>query len=64
LSAWWAENFLIVIDPQRQEANRLVNVLLSLDVKRDEKHLWCGLNASGIVRMIHAARNPGWSWVS
>ena len=46
-----------------QEANRLAHVLLSLDVKPDDKVIWCGPNSSGVVRMIHAARKIGASAV-
>jgi fatty-acyl-CoA synthase/long-chain acyl-CoA synthetase len=41
------------------QANRLANALAALGVRRGERIVWCGPNAPGVVRMIHAARKLG-----
>ncbi len=42
-----------------RQANRLGNALLGLGVRPGETVLWCGMNSTGVVRMMHAARKAG-----
>jgi fatty-acyl-CoA synthase/long-chain acyl-CoA synthetase len=41
------------------QANRLAGALLALGVRRGDRVVWCGPNAPGVVRMMHAARKIG-----
>jgi len=41
------------------QANRLAHTLLGLGVRRGDRVVWCGPNAPGVVRLIHAARRIG-----
>ena len=42
-----------------RDANRLANALLGLGIRPGDKVVWCGLNSSGVVCMVHAARKLG-----
>ena len=46
-------------DTLNREANRLGNVLLEAGVRPGQTVLWCGMNSTGVVRMMHAARKAG-----
>ncbi len=42
-----------------EQANRLANAMLSLDIKPGEKVLWCGPNSPQVVAVVCAARKIG-----
>ncbi len=46
-------------DELNRQANRLGNALLGLGIRPGETVLWCGMNSTGVVRMMHAARKAG-----
>lgn len=46
-------------DELNRQANRLGNALLGLGVTPGETVLWCGMNSTGVMRMMHAARKAG-----
>ena len=41
------------------QANRLGNALHGIGIRPGETVVWCGMNAPGVVRMMHAARKAG-----
>ena len=42
-----------------RQANQLGNALHGLGVRPGQTVLWCGMNSTGVVRMMHAARKAG-----